>query len=879
VAQVGDEVSRSAAAVRPDVLAYPSPTTSRYLIFATALLSAGLFVGGWVHNQTVGQKWADTYLGCQATYGVPVPGFDEESFAAQDAILDCVGDVERVRAWMTLGGAGLSALLALGILVVAPVVVRRRRGLRDLDSRLQGAHDRFGDLARASGVRTRVRPMVGRTGQRDAFTFGRPGDHVVALPPAVAVRWRDPSLFDPVVSHELAHVRHRDVALAWLTRSVWFALAPLLLLPVVVGLAAGDFSLLPGYSWRAAMLALVVALVSASLLRSREHDADLRAARLCGGPASMARVLGSTAGRRPGPQWVGLLANHPTPAERGLVLDEPGRVARTRFVDGLTAGFLAGLSLPLLVAAAYPLAAQLGDSNASYVAGAAVVGPLLAGSIGLATWREALVDRLVGHSRTPYALAGGVGAGLMLGKAGSLQQSVAGLTGLQHPVWLLAIGAAGAGATLLSSALGEVWADLSPRLPSARAAWLVALVVNAALFTGLLWASELFVFSADTGGWGLARQGLVWTLSTWPLAVLVLGIAAFTTVALVLGRRRIDAAPSWLVEGEAAAGWPEAARLAPATPVLAGVAAGLVGVGAVVAFRLLEGTGSTDEEIIARILTSEWLAGAVAAGCVLAVAVLRHGWGSAAGMVSGAVAAVVVTVGVVVDNVVAGGSFHADQVWSFLVPSWCLGLFLGTALLPAAALLSSMAERHTSGGFVVGVVCAAALTASLTVLPARTLLVGAHPLDAPVEGAAETPTDLTRAAARRVLTNYLQDVAPGIAKRSDQANTTLTKILGDQDLDAAVQADRLHTEVLPPMRELLGDIEDFESGLEALDEAHQEVVEAVRTGMEKVRVIVDYLRHGDQSLVDRATQLRDEENGHWTAWYDKLDQLTDQYAG
>ena len=41
---------------RPDVLAYPSPTTSRYLIFLAALLSAGVFVGNWIHNQVVGDE-------------------------------------------------------------------------------------------------------------------------------------------------------------------------------------------------------------------------------------------------------------------------------------------------------------------------------------------------------------------------------------------------------------------------------------------------------------------------------------------------------------------------------------------------------------------------------------------------------------------------------------------------------------------------------------------------------------------------------------------------------------------------------------------------------------------------------------------------------
>ena len=67
------------------------------------------------------------------------------------------------------------------------------------------------------------------------------------------------------------------------------------MLPAIVGLASGELSSLPGYAWRAAVLSVVVAVVSAALLRSREHDADLRAARMCGGFEVMGAALGSAA--------------------------------------------------------------------------------------------------------------------------------------------------------------------------------------------------------------------------------------------------------------------------------------------------------------------------------------------------------------------------------------------------------------------------------------------------------------------------------------------------------------------------------------------------------------------------------------------------------
>jgi hypothetical protein len=140
--------------------------------------------------------------------------------------------------------------------------------------------------------------MLGAAAQRDGFSYGTPGRYRIALPRAVAVRWRDASLFDPLVRHELAHVAHRDVALAWLARSVWYALAPLLAAPLLIIPVSGDRSLLPDYLWRAALLAVVVQLVSSALLRSREHDADLRAAWGPGGPEAVAAVVARV--RQPG---------------------------------------------------------------------------------------------------------------------------------------------------------------------------------------------------------------------------------------------------------------------------------------------------------------------------------------------------------------------------------------------------------------------------------------------------------------------------------------------------------------------------------------------------------------------------------------------------
>ena len=219
--------------------------------------------------------------------------------------------------------------------------------------------------------------------QRDAFSYGPPGRPRVVLPPAAAVRWRDPGLFDPLVLHELAHVWHRDVALAWLARSVWYALAPLLALPVVVALLSSDRSILFDFLWRAALLALTAALISARLLRSREHDADLRAAQITGDARPVIALLRQVPPQaRPG-RLRQLLARHPAPSQRILALEQPERVTGLTFLDCFISAFLAALLFPLALNVLVVLFTGAGRTDLGELAAALLAGPLLGGSVGL----------------------------------------------------------------------------------------------------------------------------------------------------------------------------------------------------------------------------------------------------------------------------------------------------------------------------------------------------------------------------------------------------------------------------------------------------------------------------------------------------------------
>ena len=130
-------------------------------------------------------------------------------------------------------------------------MIELRRRLRAAGTPLAPAVERFDALAREVGIARAPKLVVGPSTLRDAFSYGTPGRYRVALPPAIIVRWRDPRTFDPLVRHELAHVAYHDVAAAWLARSMWLVVAPLLMLPFLTALVFGDFTVLPSYVWRA----------------------------------------------------------------------------------------------------------------------------------------------------------------------------------------------------------------------------------------------------------------------------------------------------------------------------------------------------------------------------------------------------------------------------------------------------------------------------------------------------------------------------------------------------------------------------------------------------------------------------------------------------
>jgi hypothetical protein len=103
---------------RPNVVALVAPTTIRFLVLIGALLSAGLFMGTWLHNESpVGDDWARRVPECHPNRSSR-PSADW--LAQVQARQQCTAAVERRRFAFALGGACLTLVAGITVVLAAP---------------------------------------------------------------------------------------------------------------------------------------------------------------------------------------------------------------------------------------------------------------------------------------------------------------------------------------------------------------------------------------------------------------------------------------------------------------------------------------------------------------------------------------------------------------------------------------------------------------------------------------------------------------------------------------------------------------------------------------------------------------------------------------
>lgn len=823
----------------PRVLALPSSTTLRMLLVAAALLVSALFVGTAVYNALLGQAWTDAYYRCLPAGGV-VPSSTPE--------LRCTAPEEARRAWFALGAAGVAILLAATVVLAVPLVVARRLGLRAPGPAYTRGVEAVAALARTAGV-----PVPGvliRPGVRgQPFCLGRPGRHQVVLPRKLALRG-DPSTFDAQVGHEIAHLRHRDVTLSWLARSLWYVLGPLLALPVVLALVQASVGLALDIAWRTVVLIAVVAALVRGLLRARELDADLRAAELFGvGPA-----LDAGLARQPEPvSRHPLLAWHPSATRRRQVLADPSRAAAVGALDGLAIGFLVAVALPLVHGVVSAAFRTSGIAGLPELVAALTVGALAGAAIGVGLWRDALAARSAAHRTGTRATAAGVLGGALLGQLPGL----AGVA-LGSPQVLLLLPLMLCGAAVLTGGLGELWAAGAG---GTRAPWEVGLpaaLCGAATTTVATWAApqaESLLFErgwAGAAAWLTTAGGLV-----LPIVVMV-GLA--TAAAWALRPGAVGTPPRWW-------GGRSWALPRPRGLLVAGVVAGVVAAAVPVLFRLTAGAPTTDADAVARFDATIFGCGLLAATVVLMFGMLRGGAGVGAAMAAAPVAALFGGAGLLVTVAMTGGDPAAVAL-----PLLGGVLGCGSLLMLAAAPLVLLVPGRPSGPILaVGAATVVlGLAAAGGVLLERATVVPGLPTDlTPPPGqqtAVAPPNDPIGQVAGPVIPRaFYRDVVARPLLEGRKSTADAFRQLRQEKPSNAVAVTRIRTEILPVLRQMadaadsvrLDDPEVRELHDHARDGAHLQV-----QGFEEVATALDrndgaLLRHGNSIIAIAGIQWQE----------------------
>lgn len=693
-----------------NVLAFPAPSVARFATLLVVLLVTGAFTGTWFYLEVNRSAYVEAVTTCeaQATRANAEIAPSTMLVPGQGLLDQCLAGVERERAAFMIAGVLLAGAAGLVVVLVAPWLVERRYKLKPLNPSAAVVYSRIAELAGELGLRRMPFVQIGHIGRDipDAFTYGGPSDHRIALPNSMLKTFmRDRSCFEGIVRHELSHLRHGDVEWRQLARSAWYVLGPMLALPVLVAVAGPGRSLLSAYVWRAVVLAVVVQLVLTATLRVREYDVDLAAtaggwrANPWFGTVRGAIAMQQGQGKQPWYQR-GPLTSHPTPAQRLAVLDHPEVAAAVTFTDGFVAAFLAATAAPLIFELSWTALAGGRERQAASAISALIAGGLLGLVVGLALIRGELVHRAAGARWTPVPVALGVGIGVPLGQIISLVGVGTGqVGGLRNPLWLLLSAGFAVGATMLSSAIAALLGDVAGRFRSARAAWVPTVIASAAAYSCGLWIAR----QAELLGDSMGRDWLTaWAVTALDSSLVLAAAVVLTITATVatIARGSVSG-PTWLTAQTFPTGWtPAGYRLL--TAVVAGLAAGWGGTAVVLANRLIRGSALTESEQVIRLYTGIWVTAVAATAVMAALSGLQPSRGPALALVAGPIASAGVLFGIVQLSIVQGVMPTLDTVaaltrWS-LALSTALGMLLAataivgrraTSVRPAAAALAS----------------------------------------------------------------------------------------------------------------------------------------------------------------------------------------------
>jgi Zn-dependent protease with chaperone function len=579
---------------RLDVLAYPSATSPRLFMLVITILSGGAYVGLSVHDWVLARSWLNAQYSC--TNKAKAIGASLRSRYLQS----CVSPADIRRGSFGVGAALVLTVLLIAIMLFAQFVISRRRPGRKMTRYYPSSTEYIDELMRMSDVSLGTEFLVGPSGQRDAFTYGALGRYRVQLPRGMAAKWRTRSLFEPIVLHELAHIFHRDVAWGWFARAAWYAVTPVMLASILVPALQHDWTYFWSYTWRALLLAVIAQLFIRSYLRSRETDADLRAAQLLQGTSEITTVISDAVPVRA--RRLSALAFHPGPAKRISAILDPASTVGVSFFDAFAAGLLAMLTAGVVQDVAQNLLEGLSNGvSAAEVVTNGLSNAILGFAVGGGLLRNVVVERSTGRRALVIWPALGIGLGISLGSLASLGQTGVGtFAGAAHP-WQIATAACGGVVALVySNAVARLWASAMPWQSRPRLSW----VSYCLLATGVFWIAgwiasrlgDVLISEPDIGVWRTLVTSYDLALVGVPsrtLIVILLIVSAL--IALIFLRRPVESSPTWFTENA------EIVTLnsfGPHVPAKAGIAVVTTGVAGAFGMLTLQWSGTSGPALI-----------------------------------------------------------------------------------------------------------------------------------------------------------------------------------------------------------------------------------------------------------------------------------------
>jgi Zn-dependent protease with chaperone function len=460
-----------------DPFAFPSDTTSRFLLLVVAVAGTALFA---FHSLAVNARAGEIkrFSACLAAAGA---GGDR-----------CGGArLHHAVAATMLAAFGLLLVIAFVLYLVMPVWRLRRRRLVPLTAEdVPEVAGRLAELSREAGLETPPR-FVWNALDRSAsgLAFGRAGRRYVALGGGLVVKhYTDPPAFRAIVLHELGHLRNRDVDMTYLTMALWYSLLGVAVVPLLVSLHDDRGAYIWSIVWRLGVLVAFVYLSRNAVLRARESYADLRAVRSDADADALRRVIGGL--RATGSaRWRRLLSLHPEPHARMALLGD----TQPLFQPGLGEAFTAGVVLTLVYAQLVLLVAYLDAYLVyEYLVAALIVVPACAGVVTLAIWRGAFL-RLAHPDATTRAPRVGIALGVGF-LAGEL-------------VSLLTIQTSGDRPLAAATHLPRIPAVVSTDIRAASLVWVGIALLSLALF--VIWVDACAAIWLSRGGERLPRVAVI----------------------------------------------------------------------------------------------------------------------------------------------------------------------------------------------------------------------------------------------------------------------------------------------------------------------------------------------------------------------------------